>query len=226
MDLIQTIEEQLDTGELGEEEIAELRRVRNLTSQFTLNYRFAVQEMTTKVDILRTEFEHLHEYSPIEHVTTRLKKPESVFRKMRKLGVPITVDSVRENVRDIAGVRVVCSFTPDAYRISEALQRQRDVKVLEVKDYIAHPKPNGYRSLHLIVEVPVFLSEETVSVPVEVQIRTIAMDFWASLEHKIYYSFETEIPEHLERGLLEAATTAASLDRQMEEIHREVKSLR
>lgn len=226
MDLIRIVEKRLDDGSLSDMEMAELHRVRNAASGFTLNYRFAIQEMTTKVEILKTEFEQLHEYSPIEHVATRLKRPESIFRKMRKLGIPITLDSVRENVRDIAGVRVVCSFIPDAYRIFEALQRQRDVKVLEMKDYIANPKPNGYRSLHLIVEVPVFLSEETVHVPVEVQIRTIAMDFWASLEHKIYYSFDTEIPQHLERGLLEAATTAADLDQQMEQIHKEVRGLR
>lgn len=212
--------------ELGEAQLEKVREAITHLSGFVMNYQFGIEEVMTKIKILQTEFELLHEYSPIEHVSSRLKKPESILAKLQKAGLPLTLESVKENVRDIAGVRVVCSFVSDAYRIAQALERQKDLVVVEAKDYIKEPKGNGYRSLHLNIEVPVFLSNATLRVPVEVQIRTIAMDFWASLEHKIYYKFDAEIPMRLNEGLLDAALTAARLDEQMEQIHKEIKGLR
>ncbi len=203
-----------------------MRQIRDTFKGFMLNYQFGIDEIMTKINILRAEFEHTNEYSPIEHVTSRLKSVESISGKMRRKGGPFTMAHVRETIRDIAGVRVVCSFIEDAYTIADALTQQQDITVIDLKDYIAEPKPNGYRSLHLIVEVPIFLSSTSVNVPVEVQIRTIAMDFWASLEHKIYYKFDNDIPAPLLEGLREAAVTAGRLDVQMEQIHREVRELR
>lgn len=203
-----------------------MRQLRDTFQSFILNYEFGIQEVMTKVNVLRSEFQHMHEYSPIEHVTSRLKSVESIIGKMRRKGGPITLSRIRETCRDIAGIRVVCSFIDDAYAIANALTDQGDITLIEIKDYIKQPKPNGYRSLHLIVEVPIFLSSGAVSVPVEIQIRTIAMDFWASLEHKIYYKFDHEIPADLLAGLREAAETAGRLDVQMEQIHNEVSELR
>ncbi|SNU01750.1 putative GTP pyrophosphokinase [Ruaniaceae bacterium KH17] len=203
-----------------------MRQLRDAFTGFILHYEFAIDEVMTKINVLQSEFEHMHEYSPIEHVTSRLKSVESIIAKVQRRGGPTSLSGIRETVRDIAGVRVVCSFIADAYKIADALTQQQDVTVLEIKDYIKNPKPNGYRSLHLLIEVPVFLSSGPVDVPVEVQIRTIAMDFWASLEHKIYYKFESEIPEALLAGLHEAAVTAGQLDVQMEQIHNEVTKLR
>ncbi|MFZ1381943.1 MAG: GTP pyrophosphokinase family protein [Scrofimicrobium sp.] len=209
--------------ELPEDDRVEvMRRLRDGITGFLLNYEFAIDEVMTKINILQSEFEHMHEYSPIEHVTSRLKSVDSIVGKLQRRGGARTIREIRDTVRDIAGVRVVCSFIEDSYKIAEALTGQQDVTVIEIKDYIKNPKPNGYRSLHLLIEVPVFLSSGPVNVPVEVQIRTIAMDFWASLEHKIYYKFDSEIPEALRSGLHEAALTAARLDVQMEQIHREV----
>lgn len=203
-----------------------VRQLRDTFRNFMLNYQFGIDEILTKINILRAEFQHTNEYSPIEHVTSRLKTVESIVGKMKRKGGPFTMAQIRETIRDIAGIRVVCSFIEDAYTIADALTQQQDITLLQTKDYIKEPKPNGYRSLHLIVEVPIFLSSTCVQVPVEVQIRTIAMDFWASLEHKIYYKFDNEIPAPLLDGLREAALTAGHLDVQMEQIHREVRELR
>jgi putative GTP pyrophosphokinase len=196
--------------------------MRDEVSRFTMEYRFAVDEVLTKVSILREEFLHLHKYNPIEHVTSRLKKPESIVAKATRLGCNSSLATIREHITDIAGVRITCSFIDDTYRVLEAITRQDDVRVLSVKDYIANPKPNGYKSLHAIIEIPVFLSTGPVVVPVELQIRTIAMDFWASLEHKIYYKFQGAVPAHLVAELSVAAETAAELDRRMEQLHTEV----
>ncbi len=200
----------------------QLRRLRDEVTRFTMEYRFAVNEVLTKVSILREEFLHLHQYNPIEHVTSRIKKPESIIDKVARRGCDSSLTSIRENITDIAGVRITCSFIDDTYRVLEAITRQDDVRVLSVKDYIANPKPNGYKSLHAIIEIPVFLSTGPVRVPVELQIRTIAMDFWASLEHKIYYKFQGEVPQHLFDELSAAAEIAGELDRRMEQLHTEV----
>lgn len=187
-----------------------------------LEYEFGLREVETKIAILRDEFLQMHDYNPIEHVTSRVKSPESIRSKVERRGLERTLDSVRRDVTDIAGVRVTCSFVTDAYRIFELLTAQDDITTRRVSDYIAEPKPNGYKSLHAIVEVPVFLSSGPVRVPVEIQLRSIAMDFWASLEHKIYYKYEGEVPDALVEELTEAAETANELDSRMERLHREL----
>ncbi|MCE5292163.1 MAG: GTP pyrophosphokinase family protein [Nocardiaceae bacterium] len=208
------------------ETLKQIRRMRDEVSRFTMEYRFAVDEVLTKVSILREEFLHLHRYNPIEHVTSRIKKPESIVAKATRRGCSSSLASIREHITDIAGVRITCSFIDDTYRVLEAITRQDDVRVLSVKDYVANPKPNGYKSLHAIIEIPVFLSTGPVAVPVELQIRTIAMDFWASLEHKIYYKFQGEVPSHLVKELSAAAEIASELDRRMEQLHTEVHGSR
>jgi putative GTP pyrophosphokinase len=197
--------------------------MRENLAQFMMEYQFAVDEVLTKVNILRAEFLHLHRYNPIEHVASRVKSPQSIIAKITRKGIPPALATIREQITDIAGIRVICSFTADAYRILDALTSQDDIRVIAIKDYIADPKPNGYKSLHAIVEIPVFLSTGAVSVPVEVQVRTIAMDFWASLEHKIFYKYDGAVPEHLVADLTEAAHAAEQLDLRMEQLYAEVR---
>jgi putative GTP pyrophosphokinase len=203
----------------------DLRRLREEFTRFLMKYKFGMDAVETKVSILRQEFTHLQDYNPIEHVTSRLKSPESILRKIERKGIDPSFEAIRDEINDIAGVRIVCSFVSDVYRILDALTRQTDLGVLDVRDYIASPKPNGYKSLHAIVEVPVFLSDGPVPVRVEVQIRTIAMDFWASLEHKIYYKYDRQVPQALLEDLGTAAETAAALDATMERLHDEVSTL-
>ena len=193
--------------------------------QFMVAYRSAIDEIGTKLRVLQREFTHTDSYSPIERVGTRLKAMESLLRKARKRDCR-HLDDVRARVTDLAGIRVICSFTHDVYGVRDLLLAQDDVTLLEQKDYVAHPKPNGYRSLHLIVEVPIFLSTGPQPVPVEVQLRTIAMDFWASLEHKIYYKYDGDVPAHLLSELTTAAHTASRLDADMERLHHEISALR
>jgi putative GTP pyrophosphokinase len=225
---------ELFTGLLGdtddvsvqEERLGEqLRELQLGMTRFRMRYKFALDEVTTKISILREEFEQTHDHSPIEHVRTRLKSTESLFTKVARIDCPPTLEDIEARVRDIAGVRIVCPFASDVYWISDMLTGQPDVTVLEVEDYIAEPKPNGYRSLHLIVTVPVFLSDRTEHVPVELQIRTIAMDFWASVEHAIYYKYDGVVPTTLLDELHHAAATAASLDLTMGRLRNEVRDL-
>ncbi|BDZ39514.1 GTP pyrophosphokinase [Microbacterium suwonense] len=210
---------------LDNDRIARLASFRASLARFMLNYQFGINEVMTKINILRTEFEHLHDHSPIEHVSSRLKTPESILEKVQRRELPLSIDAIQDQIQDIAGIRIVCSFIADVYLIAEMLAAQPDLTVIETKDYIEHPKPNGYKSLHLIVKVPVFLSSSMTEARVEIQIRTIAMDFWASLEHKIYYKFDQEIPAELLDELVEAAQLANDLDQKMERIHREVHAL-
>ena len=155
-----------------------------------LLYDSVLREINTKLEILNNEFKQTHQYNPIEHITSRIKSPESIARKIRKKNLELTVENIVKYVNDVAGVRIICSFTSDIYKIASAISNQDDVTVLRVKDYIATPKPNGYTSYHMIVSIPIFLTNDVIDTKVEIQIRTIAMDFWASLEHKIYYKFE------------------------------------
>lgn len=210
----------------NDQDLSNLMKFRSGVSRFMLSYQFGIDEMMTKINILKSEFQHLHDYSPIEHVNSRLKSPESILAKARRDNLGLTFPELRDNMRDIAGIRITCSFISDAYRVAEMITSQRDVTVLAVKDYINAPKANGYKSLHLIVSIPVFLSESVETIPVEIQIRTIAMDFWASLEHKIYYKFDEEIPAVLLAELKEAADVANRLDVKMERIHDEVRDVR
>ena len=187
-----------------------------------LECQFGIEELKTKAEIPQPELVHLHEHNSIEHVNARLKSPESVIAKVARKGLDPSFETIRASVTDIAGMRITCSFVSDVYRVAEMLTRQADVTVLTVKDYIAAPKANGYRSLHVLVQVPVFLSDEIVPVTVEVQLRTVAMDFWASLEHKIHYKFDREVPAEVREGLARSARTAADLDALMEDLHRRV----
>ncbi|SNS49388.1 putative GTP pyrophosphokinase [Micrococcales bacterium KH10] len=205
--------------------VAELEALRDAFTRFMLQYKFAIEEVLTKVNILRDEFTHLHHENPIEHVTSRLKSPGSVLDKVERKGCDATFKAIRDTILDIAGVRIVCSFVPDIYQVLDALQKQDDLTIIDVKDYIANPKPNGYRSLHMIVSVPVFLSSGTVPVTVEIQIRTIAMDFWASLEHKIYYKYDRQVPASILEGLAESAQVAHSLDTKMTSLRDEVRQI-
>lgn len=201
---------------------ADVRRMASEMRRFLLRYEFGLREIETKVTILRDEFLHMHDYNPIEHISSRVKSVDSIIAKMARRGLSPDLDTVRDNITDIAGVRITCSFATDAYRIFDLLTQQPDVTVRQVKDYIAKPKPNGYKSLHAIVDVPVFLSTGTLEVPVELQLRTIAMDFWATLEHKIHYKYDGQVPEGLGAELLQAADSAASLDARMERLHRQL----
>ena len=199
-----------------------LRAMRDEFQRFLMEYRFGLQEIETKISILREEFHEMHDYNPIEHVSSRVKSPDSIVEKIQRRGIEPDFDSVRAHITDIAGIRITCSFVSDVYRLFDLLTAQDDITVREVEDYIATPKGNGYKSLHTILEVPVYLSTGRVDVPVEVQFRTIAMDFWASLEHKIYYKYDRQVPMGLTESLREAAETAAALDERMERLHREV----
>ena len=178
-------------------------------------YSSALKEVETKLEILNDEFQHVHQYNPIEHIKTRIKTPESIVRKLKSYGYETSIDNMVKYINDIAGVRLICSFTSDIYRLAEMIGNQNDVRVLSIKDYIKNPKESGYKSYHMLISVPIYLSDNVVSTKVEIQIRTIAMDFWASLEHKIYYRFEGQAPEHISRELVECARMATDLDDRM-----------
>jgi len=204
----------------------QFKRFKDEITRFMMMYKFALDSLETKIEILKEEFHFLHDYNPIEHTKSRLKSPESILNKMYRKGCDISFPGIRNNIKDIAGLRITCSFVSDIYRLAEMLQNQSDLKIVETKDYIRNPKPNGYQSLHLIVEVPVYMSDRQEQVCVEVQIRTIAMDFWASLEHKIFYKYNESVPPSLLRELKEAADSAAALDKQMERLHNEVLEIK
>ena len=178
-------------------------------------YNSALKEVRTKLEILNDEFVHIHNYNPIEYIKSRIKTPESIVKKLKKGGYESTIENMVTYVKDIAGIRIVCSFTSDIYKLAEMIGRQNDLTVISVKDYMKHPKESGYKSYHMIVSVPIFLSNRVVDTKVEIQIRTIAMDFWASLEHKIYYKFEGNAPEYISRDLRECAEIVSNLDAKM-----------
>lgn len=188
--------------------------------------RCAIKEIQTKLEILNDELAMKTKRNPIETVSSRVKSPRSIMDKMSRKGYPLTVESVWENLNDVAGVRVICSFIQDIYDVADMFMRQDDIEVLEVKDYIKEPKPNGYRSLHLIVQVPVFLSDKKLPMRVEVQIRTIAMDFWAALEHQVKYKRGVPDAERISVELKECADTICDTDKKMQDIYREIQELR
>ena len=185
-------------------------------------YRCAMMEVTTKFNVLNEELSLQYDRNPIETVKPRLKSPESILEKCRRKGIAISPESIEANLYDIAGVRVICAFPSDIYRMAEALLKQDDIRLIARKDYIREPKENGYRSLHLIVEIPIFLHNEKKPMKVEVQLRTISMDWWASLEHKIRYKKDCVLTEGNEHELKACAEIAAGLDARMEQIHRSV----
>ena len=196
-----------------------------------LLYNSALKEVGTKLEILNDEFQHIHQYNPIEHIKSRIKSPESIVKKLKKRGLESTIQNMTEYINDIAGIRVICSFTSDIYRIAEMLRNQNDLKVISVKDYIIAPKDSGYKSFHMIVSVPIYLSDSVVDTKVEIQIRTVAMDFWASLEHKMNYKLDNNAPESFKRELYECAQMVSLLDDKMlmlneqiqDEIERQIK---
>lgn len=216
--LVELMRRLLAAGPDGQSPQEMLRRMRQELNMFLLHYEFGLKEIETKVEILNEEHAALAAHNPIEHVKTRVKSLESLLQKMQRIQCPPELDAIRASIRDIAGVRITCRYVSDCYRVADMLSAQQDITMLELKDYIRTPKPNGYRSLHLIVQVPVFLASGAVQVPVEIQIRTIAMDFWASAEHELIYKFRGDLPEHLASTLREIALTAADLDAQMTQI--------
>ena len=178
-------------------------------------YDSALKKVNTKIEILNNEFVNRYDYNPIEHIKSRLKTADSIVKKLKKDGREVTIENMQEYLSDIAGIRIICSFTSDIYQIAQIISDQKDITVLHVKDYIKHPKPNGYKSYHMVVTVPVYLSDGAVDTKVEIQIRSVAMDFWASLEHKIAYKFEGNAPENLLMELKDCADMIDMLDRKM-----------
>ena len=180
-----------------------------------LVYNSALKEINTKLEILNDEFQNVHKYNPIEHIKARIKSPESIVKKLKKYGYESTIYNMVKYVKDIAGIRVICSFTSDIYQIAEMIAKQYDIKILSIKDYIENPKPSGYKSFHMLVTVPIFLSDRMIDAKVEIQIRTVAMDFWASLEHKIKYKPNGEINEDVSKELVKCARDINKLDNKM-----------
>ena len=178
-------------------------------------YRCAIMEVETKLNVLNEEFNIRYSRNPIESIKTRLKAIDSIFGKLKRKNLPLTLESIEENLNDIAGIRVICSFSEDVYTIANALLKQDDVKLIEAKDYIKHPKPNGYRSLHLIIELPIFLAQDKRPMKVEIQLRTIAMDCWASLEHKLKYKKNFVFTQDIHDELYECAILSEKLDEKM-----------
>lgn len=193
--------------------------------EVTLIYNSALKQISTKLEILNDEFQHVHRYNPIEHIKSRIKTPESIVKKLKRHGYESTISNMVRYVNDIAGIRVICSFTSDIYQIAEMISNQSDINVISVKDYIVNPKPSGYKSYHMLVTVPVYLSDRIENTKVEIQIRTVAMDFWASLEHKIHYKFEGNAPDHIREQLVECSRIVSDLDTRMLNLNREIQQI-
>lgn len=190
-----------------------------------LYYKCAMMEVETKFRVLNEELSLLYSRNPISTIKTRLKSFESIFEKINRKGYAKSIESIENEIHDIAGVRVICSFPEDVYMLADALLKQDDIKLIERKDYIANPKPNGYRSLHLIVEIPIFLANEKRLMKVEIQLRTIAMDFWASLEHQLKYKKNLEGAEHITEELYQCAEISAQLDLKMDDIRKSLEKI-
>ena len=193
--------------------------------EVTLTYNAALKMIETRMEILNDEFQHVHCYNPIEHIKARIKTPESIVKKLKRDGRESTIDNMVKYINDIAGIRIICSFTSDIYRIADMICEQKDIQVVAVKDYITFPKASGYKSYLMIVTVPVYLSDRTVDTKVEIQIRTVAMDFWASLEHKIHYKFEGDVPENIKNELVECARMVSDLDIRMLKLNEEILAI-
>ena len=192
---------------------------------FIQPYEDALKNIRVRVEVLNDDYRRKYQNYPIHHVQDRIKKKESIEQKLARRGCECDVESARDCLTDISGIRVICSFTSDIYRIADMIGNQNDIKVISVKDYIKHPKASGYKSYHMLVTVPVFLSDRIVEVKVEIQIRTVAMDFWASLEHKINYKFEGNAPQHIKTELVECARMVSDLDARMLSLNEEILSL-
>ena len=207
--------------------LADENQLKSLKEFMQMNFVYdsAIGIMKTRLEVLQREYSLAHGYNPIHSVESRLKKPMSIAKKLRRKNLEITIDNIRRNLKDVAGMRVICNYKNDVYTIAEVLKRQLDVSVLEEKDYIKNPKENGYRSYHMVVTVPVYFTNRTENVPIEIQIRTIAMDFWASLEHQLRYKSDVEIPEHMSDDLKKCADVIAETDQEMQRIAKELKVL-
>ena len=218
-DPFQNLQERMRNA-LADHSIRAFQELSSSTRDLMSCYRCAIMEIETKFRVLNERFSLQHDRNPIDSIQSRLKSPDSILDKMLRKKLPFTLEAIENNIFDIAGIRVVCSFVDDIYMLADCLLQQDDITLIERKDYIKNPKKNGYRSLHLIIEVPIFLEKEKRPMKVEVQLRTIAMDFWASLEHKLRY--KKNIPEseaeYLAKELVECAGISASLDQRMEAI--------
>lgn len=188
-------------------------------------YESAVKQLAVKFEVLNSEFNIQYARNPIHHIESRVKSAQSIATKLTKKGLPITIAAAREHINDIAGVRIVCNYIDDVYHVAEMFERQKDVEIIERQDYIKKPNYNGYRSLHLDVRIPVYLSDRTEYVTAEIQLRTIAMDFWASLEHDIRYKVDkTKLPQGINEEMYECADKIAEIDRQMQDMYHRIKA--
>ncbi len=210
--------QRLERKEFKEEEL----KVIGELFKDNLLYTAALREIQTRVEILRDDFRQNNSYNPIEHIKVRIKTPVSILKKVVVREIPLTVEDIKSELNDIVGIRVVCTFKSDIYDIAEILMKSEDIKVLKIKDYITNPKPSGYQSYHLIVEIPVYMTHGKRMCKVEIQLRTMAMDFWASLEHKIKYKYDWKVPEDIKEELFDCSTVVDTLDDKMQKLHRRV----
>ena len=216
---------EIDKIQISRQDIEELIETTRPFAELMMRYRCAIKEVQTKFEVLDEEFSIRYNRNPVEDIRTRLKSPRSIFNKMQRIGREITAENIREYLSDIAGIRVICSYPEDIYKLCDMFLMQDDIKLIRKKDYIANPKSNGYRSLHLIVEVPIFLTDAKEYVRAEVQFRTIAMDFWASLEHQLKYKKDIPYAEEVATELKDCAEQIAFLDRRMEAIARHIEQM-
>jgi len=210
------------------EEVIEAEKLKDIAEQFSemmMMYSAAAKEIQTKLEILNDEFQMKSQRNPIRYLKHRIKKPDSIVDKLHRRGLPVSMDSIMENLNDIAGIRVICGYGSDIYTIADMLMKQDDIRILLVKDYIKSPKPNGYRSLHMVIEIPVFFSDRKRYMKVEVQIRTTAMDFWASLEHQLRYKTDGNVPEEFSNQLRECAEIIHDADQRMQSLHNQMRKL-
>lgn len=215
--------------------MADEKRIQQMSAEFQrmvddffsiqCRYSAAMKEVQTKLEILDDEFQMKHRRNPIHHIESRLKSIQSMMHKLKRKNYAVSMQSAVENLMDIAGIRVICPYVQDVYTVADLLTTQDDVQLIEARDYIQCPKENGYRSLHLLIEIPVFLREGRIMVPVEVQIRTIAMDFWASLEHDLRYKSSSNVPEPISAELQQVSQDIAALDQKMQSIHDRIEIL-
>ena len=218
-ELVKYIPKSTEVADNAEMFISQMRQFQEMM----MMYNCAIREVRTKLEVLNDEMSIRNTHNPIEMIKARVKKPQSIAEKLIRRGHPVEVDSIMENIHDVAGIRVICSFIDDIYKVASMLAAQDDITVLEVKDYIKNPKANGYRSYHMIVEIPVFFSERKLNMKVEVQIRTIAMDFWASLEHQLKYKKDVDDPEAIVQRLCDIAERINATDLEMQEIRDRIK---
>ena len=195
------------------------------TENLLIKYVSAIKILETEIEVLKDEFEYNNKSNPFEHIKTRVKSMDSILGKLKKKNLKPTFENIINNINDIAGVRIVCSFIDDVYSIVKILEKSKRIEIIEHKDYIKNPKQSGYSSYHLIVLVPVHLSNKTIELKAEIQIRTLAMDFWASLEHKIKYKYQKELPQNIKNELITSSKTINSIDKLMSNFIKEIKKI-